>query len=171
MLHHIKHNHTQARIRRHTNTRARKRNTAGLLHSRLLHIHSAFGAFIRRDSWSAHVNVGCNRQNTSSDLQKAHRQQARHGTARRRTTRQLASSRAVEAEPKEIGGRPRSREKACMTQAGRNTQFKSRIMSAVHPQSNTVQGPQHISGQEIDGHLTGGRIGHRVAEHQLFIEE
>ena len=55
--------------------------------------------------------------------------------------------------------------------AGRNTQFKSRIMSAVHPQSNTVQGPQHISGQEIDGHLPGGRIGHRVAEHQLFIEE
>ena len=31
------------------------------------------------------------------------------------------------------------------------TQFKSRIMSAVHPQSNTVQGPQHISGQEILG--------------------
>ena len=64
-LHHIKHNHTQTRIRSHTQTHARERNTAGLLHSRLLHIHGAFGAFIHRDSWSAHVDVGCNRQDTS----------------------------------------------------------------------------------------------------------
>ena len=45
------------------------------------------------------------------------------------------------------------------------------LMSAVRPQSNKVQGPQHNSGQEIDGRLPGGRIGRKVAEHQLFIEE
>ena len=77
-LHHIKHNHTQARIRRHTQTHARERNTAGLLHSRLLHIHGAFGAFIRRDGCVhiGHVDVSRNRQNTDSDLHKAHMQTA-----------------------------------------------------------------------------------------------
>ena len=93
------HKHASEDTHRHTHAR----NTAGLLHSRLL-FKGAFGAFIRRDSYSAHIDVGCNRQNTGGDLQKAHRQQARHGTARRRTTRQLASSRAVGAEPKEIEG-------------------------------------------------------------------
>ena len=128
-----------------THTRARERNTAGPLHSRLLHIHGAFGAFIRRDSWSAHVDVGCNRQNTSGDLQKAHRQQARHGTARRRTTRQLASSRAVGAEPKEIGGRPLSRERACMTQIEQQIRPPARILAPMGATKNRTYRGAHTS--------------------------
>ena len=98
------HKHASEDTHRHTHAR----NVAGLLPSQLL-FKGAFSTFIRRDSYSAHIDVGCNRQNTSGDLQKAHRQQARHGTARKRTAQQLASSRAVGAEPKEIGGRPLSR--------------------------------------------------------------
>ena len=56
-----------------------------------------------------------------------------------------------------------------VSQSGYSIQIKNYECCA--PSVEYSSGPQHISGQEIDGRLPGGRIGRKIIEHQLFIEE
>ena len=97
----------------------------GLLHSWLF-IHSTFSTFLHRDGCVhiIHVNVSHNQQNTDSNLHKAHRQQARHGTAQRWTTQQeettALSRRAARAEV-EIGG--------CTQQSALGKQWMRQLIS------------------------------------------
>ena len=58
---------------------------------------------------------------------------------------------------------------ALVSQSGYSIQIKNYECCA--PSVEYSSGPQHISGQEIDGRLPGGRIGRKIIEHQLFIEE